>query len=375
MVDDARSRPEGGARQGRLRPDQGVGCPPRHPRQGVRGDAAGPRRVRLPGAPPQPRRAEQKRDSEKNLFGTEFPWAQGDLTADGKTLKKVGVRYAGDVDLLRVRPRPEAAAQGRVRPVRRPDVPRPGRRSTCTRCRSTRRRRARRWPTPSSAPPACPPPRTAFAEVTLTVPGKYDKEYLGLYTVVEQVDKQLPQGPLRDRQGPADEAGSGSRGLDYLGDDWERYKGQYRPQSRADEGGGPAASSTFARLVNQADDERVPQGDRLVPRRGRVPALPGRQRPASPTWTASSPWATTTTSTSTRRRTSSSSSPATWTSSLANFLLMGTPDQLMDLSLTQPVPRREQAARPAAGHQGGEREVPEAAQGAVGDRASRRSGC
>src|SRR6185503_3457029 len=34
-----------------------------------------------------------------------------------------------------------------------------------------------------------PSQRTAFAEVRLTVPGKYDKEYVGLYTVVEDVDK------------------------------------------------------------------------------------------------------------------------------------------------------------------------------------------
>ena len=42
-----------------------------------------------------------------------------------------------------------------------------------------------------------PAPRTAFAEVTLTVPGKYDKEYLGLFTVVENVDKRF----LADRFG------------------------------------------------------------------------------------------------------------------------------------------------------------------------------
>ena len=35
-----------------------------------------------------------------------------------------------------------------------------------------------------------PAPRTAYAEVTLTVPGKFDREYLGLYTVIEQVDKK-----------------------------------------------------------------------------------------------------------------------------------------------------------------------------------------
>src|SRR5262245_42168182 len=50
---------------------------------------------------PPPRREEnkdeKKRDSEKNLFGTDFPWVEGDFSADGKTLKKVGVRYGGDI--------------------------------------------------------------------------------------------------------------------------------------------------------------------------------------------------------------------------------------------------------------------------------------
>src|SRR5205085_8046646 len=42
-----------------------------------------------------------------------------------------------------------------------------------------------------------PAPRTALAEVRLTVPGKYDRELLGLYTVVESVDKPF----LKDRFG------------------------------------------------------------------------------------------------------------------------------------------------------------------------------
>jgi hypothetical protein len=51
-----------------------------------------------PGAPPPPpREKKDKRDSERNLFGTEFPWVPGDLTADGKTYTKVGIRYAGDI--------------------------------------------------------------------------------------------------------------------------------------------------------------------------------------------------------------------------------------------------------------------------------------
>lgn len=52
-----------------------------------------------PGGQPQPppRRDDAKRDSERNLFGTEFPWVEGQFTADGKTAKKVGIRYAGDI--------------------------------------------------------------------------------------------------------------------------------------------------------------------------------------------------------------------------------------------------------------------------------------
>src|SRR5262249_43460618 len=77
-----------------------------------------------------------------------------------------------------------------------------------------------------------PAPRTAFAEVTLTVPGKYQKAHLGLYAVVENVDK----GFLADRFG----TDKGLlmkpfqvRSVEYLGNDWERYKGPYRPQSEA----------------------------------------------------------------------------------------------------------------------------------------------
>src|SRR5947209_16626316 len=37
-----------------------------------------------PGAPPAPPAPREKRDSERNLFGTEFRWAEGDVSAEGK---------------------------------------------------------------------------------------------------------------------------------------------------------------------------------------------------------------------------------------------------------------------------------------------------
>src|SRR5262249_2299597 len=64
-----------------------------------------------PGAPPQQRAKEGARDSERNLFGTEFPWAEGNFTVDGQMLKKTGVRYAGDITYF-------VSAQGLKRPFK-----------------------------------------------------------------------------------------------------------------------------------------------------------------------------------------------------------------------------------------------------------------
>src|SRR5579871_1195114 len=47
----------------------------------------------VPGAPPAPRARKDKRDSERNLFGTEFPWAQGTLTVGNQTYKNIAIRY------------------------------------------------------------------------------------------------------------------------------------------------------------------------------------------------------------------------------------------------------------------------------------------
>ncbi len=99
-----------------------------------------------------------------------------------------------------------------------------------------------------------PAPRTAFAEVTLSVPGKYDRALLGLYTLVEPVDLAFLKGRFHADTGLLVRP-QGLRGLDFLGDDWEKYRGPYRPLSE------PSPDQAkrlieFLRLVQQADDER-----------------------------------------------------------------------------------------------------------------------
>src|SRR5262249_12644250 len=156
----------------------------------------------------------------KNLFGTDFPWVNGRFTADGKTLNQVGVRYAGDITYL-------VSARGLKRPLK-IDFTRSGERFqglTAVQLHAmpldlSKAREAIAYALFRAA--GVPAPRTAFAEVTLTVPGKHDKEYLGLYTVVEDVDGRF----LADRYGTSQGLLMRPfrvRGIDFLGDTWERY--------------------------------------------------------------------------------------------------------------------------------------------------------
>jgi putative membrane-bound dehydrogenase-like protein len=287
-----------------------------------------------PGAPPQQRAREGARDSERNLFGTEFPWVEGAFTADGQTLKKIGVRYAGDITYF-------VSAQGLKRPLKvRFDKFGDQKFHGLTSLQlhampldSSKLREALAYSVFRAA--GVPAPRTAFAEVTLTVPGRHDKEYLGLYTVVEGIDGKF----LADRVGT--DKGLlmkpfGIRGIDFLGDDWEGYKGRYQPQRETTKEEAIRVID-FARLVNQASDaEFRKQIDSFLdvdaflrflaanaltanlesflalghnyhlyldPRSSRFEFLPGDLE-----------------------------------FSLANFLLMGSADQVMNLSLTKPYP-------------------------------------
>jgi hypothetical protein len=97
-----------------------------------------------------------------------------------------------------------------------------------------------------------PAPRTAFAEVTITVPGRYDKEYMGLYIVVEQVNKNFLKDRYKTDAGllmKPERVGS----LAYLGEDWERYKTTYQPKRDATKDEIKRVLD-FLKLVNQGTE-------------------------------------------------------------------------------------------------------------------------
>ena len=298
-----------------------------------------------PGGPNQPpaqnngQNKKPARASERNLFGIEFPWGQADVTADDMKYK-VGLRYAGDAGYF-------AAARGLKRPLRiqfdrfdkqsfqgLQEIDLHSSALDPSRIRETLAfaffRRA-----------SVPAPRTAFAEVTLTVPGKFDHEYLGLYTLVERVDKAFVVDRFQSDKGLLMKPAR-MRGIDYLGDNWEQYKATYQPQTE------PTSEQSqrvieFARLINQANEQAFREGidkylvvDEFLSFMAANALLSNLEsffalghnyfiylHPETNKFLFI---------------------PGDLELSLANFLMMGSPDQLMDLSLTHPYPGESKLA-------------------------------
>jgi spore coat protein H len=206
------------------------------------------------GPPPkaQEKPADPGREVHRNNFGVDLPWGSGAVAVGDETFGKVGIRYKGNgtimdagrtarksfkIDLDR------AGGMGRFA----------GSKTINLHCEVTDPSRCREvlgYEVYRAA--GVPAPRTALAEVRITVPGKHDKELLGLYTLVESVDKAF----LKDRFG--DDSGllmkpENLREFDDRGDDWERYKAQYVPK-RAPTADEAKRVIGFARLVHKADD-------------------------------------------------------------------------------------------------------------------------
>lgn len=192
------------------------------------------------------------RDIRRNNFGVDLPWAKASVTVDGDTFSDVGIRYKGNGTLFDAARTAKKSFQV--------DLDRYGGKARFRKSKTinlhcgvadpSKYREAFGYALYRAAGVAAP--RTSFAEVRITVPGKYDNELLGLYIVVEEIDKPF----LRDRFG-SDKGllmkPEGVREIEDRGADWSKYKAQYRPQWEAtpDEA---RRMTSFAKLVHKADD-------------------------------------------------------------------------------------------------------------------------
>ena len=96
-------------------------------------------------------------------------------------------------------------------------------------------------------------PRTAYARVYITVPGQYDKEYFGLYSLVENIDDNFLDERFGTSKGALFKPVTSDLFAD-LGDDWAKYQQTYDPKDA------PAAADSqrvidLAKLVSHGTDE------------------------------------------------------------------------------------------------------------------------
>lgn len=99
-----------------------------------------------------------------------------------------------------------------------------------------------------------PAPRTAFARVYLTIPGKAQKQHLGLYTLVEAVEGDFLKRHYESKKGLLLKPES-MPGLPYLGEDWNFYRSKYHPEgpARPDDPQLTRRFIEFVRFIQGAD--------------------------------------------------------------------------------------------------------------------------
>ncbi len=202
----------------------------------------------------QPRPADKTdRQIHRNAFGFDLPLVTGSVTIGGRKFDNVGVRYKGNGtygDASRSLKRSFKIDLGRNGGGARFH----GLKTINLHCGVTdpsKLREALGYALYRGA--GVPAARTAFAEVTLSVPGKHDKELLGAYTLVEQVDRDFLRRHFGDGDGLLMKP-ERVREFDYLGEDWASYKPTYAPKREA------AAEESrrvveFCKLVSRGSDE------------------------------------------------------------------------------------------------------------------------
>lgn len=97
-----------------------------------------------------------------------------------------------------------------------------------------------------------PAPRTAYARVFLTVPGEHHRTFLGLYSLVENPDRNFAEAAFGTRKGALFKPVT-PRLFEDLGDAWPAYRQTYDPKTPLSDAETRRVIE-FCKLVSHADD-------------------------------------------------------------------------------------------------------------------------
>ena len=203
------------------------------------------------------RAAEGKRNGIVSVMGMEFPSVRADLDFDGQVLSNVSVRYKGNGTFLQSRSSLKRSLKVDL------NEGFPGRKlhgvsKLNFHCNVT----DASWMNEVLAyrlfrDAGVPASRTAYAKVYVTVPGKYDHEFLGLYSLVENIDNNFAKDRFGTKKGAIFKPVA-QKMFEDMGDDWKAYQQAYDPKTPVSDEETRRVIA-FCQLVSHADDAKFAQ--------------------------------------------------------------------------------------------------------------------
>lgn len=162
-------------------------------------------------------------------FGLEFAYVHADLEINGHRFPNVGLRYKGNGTFLEARDSPKKSFKIQLDhfvPSRRlRDVETLNLQNQITDASYMNEVLAYRLYRDAGVPA----PRTTYARVHLTVPGRFNHTFLGLYTLTEAVDQHFLLRHFATKRGALFKPVTSSLFAD-LGADWDAYRQIYDPK-------------------------------------------------------------------------------------------------------------------------------------------------
>ena len=172
---------------------------------------------------------EGKRNGLASAMGVEFDYVHADLDFDGQSFKDVALRYKGNGTFMESR--------GSLKRSLKIDLKKftSGQKlAGMTKLNLHNNVTDASWMNEPLShrlfrDAGVPAPRTGYARVYVTVPGKFDRKYFGLYSIVEEVDKHFAERVFGTRDGALFKPVTPSLFED-LGDEWSKYNQTYDPK-------------------------------------------------------------------------------------------------------------------------------------------------
>jgi len=194
-----------------------------------------------------------ERLSSRSMFGLKFNYVEATVTCNGETYTGVGVRYRGNASMILIPPGGKKPYKFDFDRFHEGQTFHGFKKLNFINCFRDPSRLRDKLTYDLMRKVGIPAPRATFANLYLNIEGK-EREHLGLYVVVEQVDSVF----LQDRFGNSDGLlikGEITNDLEYRSEEWEDYAHDYELKSNK------TSSDTsllikFLKFVRQASDEQ-----------------------------------------------------------------------------------------------------------------------